>query len=176
MFDRRMRRHHAFAAMGALLLGLVLGGSGALAQDEVSGAASVVDADIVMVDKQRVILWGVDAPERSQKCAVGSLEWGCYAESRATLGRLIGTGQASCVLTDDPPDPFSRRYGVCTSDGKDIGAEMVRLGMARAFTQQASDYVAQEEEARAAKRGIFQENARVDDPWVWRMRNPGGFR
>ncbi len=33
-----------------------------------------------------------------------------------------------------------------------------------------------EEEAKAAKLGVWQDGAKVDDPWVWRKRNPGGFR
>ena len=148
----------------------------ALAQEVVSGPARVNDGDIIQVDKLRVILWGVDAPERTQKCKVGSLDWGCYEAARSGLTELIASGEASCTLTADKPDSFGRRYGVCTSAGKDIGAEMVRLGHARAYADQAPDYLPQEQEAKAAKAGIWQDGAEVTDPWVWRKRDPRGYR
>ncbi len=163
------------AAAGlAGLLGLAA--APALAQEVVSGPARVIDGDIIQVDKLRVILWGVDAPERTQKCKVGSLDWACYEAARTGLGELIASGEASCTLTADKPDIFARRHGVCTSDGKDVGAEMVRLGYARAYVDQAPDYLAQEEEAKAARAGIWQDGADVMDPWVWRKRDPRGYR
>lgn len=154
----------------------VLCAAPALGQDVVSGPAKVNDGDIIQVDKTRVILWAVDAPERTQKCKVGSLDWACYEAARRGLGELIASGEASCTLTADKPDMFGRRYGVCTSDGKDIGAEMVRLGYARAYVDQGPDYLPQEEEAKAAKAGIWQDGADVMDPWVWRKRDPRGYR
>ena len=160
-------------ALGALLAMLT---GPAMAQEVVTGAAKVVDADIIMVEKQRVILWAVDAPERTQKCYVGDLLWDCYAAARAELGNLIASGQASCTLTEGKPDKFNRRFGVCTSDGKDIGAELVRSGMARAYVEQGEDYVPQEEEAKAAQLGVFQPGAKVDDPWAWRKRDPRNYR
>jgi endonuclease YncB( thermonuclease family) len=163
----------AIFALGALL---AMSTGAAMAEDVVSGAAKVVDADIVMVDKQRVILWAVDAPERTQKCYVGELLWDCYAAARQELGNLIGSGEASCTLKEGKPDQFNRRFGVCTSDGKDIGAELVRSGMARAYVEQGEDYVAEENEARAAQVGVFQPGANIEDPWAWRKRDPRNYR
>ncbi len=163
------------AATGLAAL-LAIGAAPAAAQEVVSGPAKVIDGDIIQVDKMRVILWGVDAPERTQKCKVGTLDWACYEAARTGLGELIASGEASCTLTADKPDVFARRYGVCTSAGKDVGAEMVRLGYARAYVDQAPDYLPQEEEAKAAKAGIWQDGAQVMDPWIWRKRDPRGYR
>lgn len=157
-------------------LALLLAVSGTAAQEVVSGAAKVVDADIVMVEKQRVILWAVDAPERPQKCFVGDLLWDCYGAARQALGELIASGEASCTLTPGEPDKFNRRYGVCASAGKDIGAELVRLGMARAFVEQGDDYVAEEEEAKAAAIGVFQPGAKIAAPWEFRKTDPRNYR
>jgi endonuclease YncB( thermonuclease family) len=157
-------------------LALIVGVSGTMAQDVVSGAAKVVDADIIMVEKQRVILWAVDAPERPQKCFVGDLLWDCYGAARQALGELIASGEASCTLQPGEPDKFNRRYGVCTSGGKDIGAELVRLGMARAFVEQGPDYTAREEEAKAAQIGVFQPGAKIDAPWEFRKTDPRNYR
>lgn len=148
----------------------------ALGQEVISGPAKVNDGDIIQVGKMRVILWAVDAPERTQKCKVGKLDWACYEAARRGLGEIIASGEASCTLTPDKPDQFGRRYGVCTSGGKDVGAEMVRLGYARAYVDQGPDYLPQEEEAKAAKVGIWQDGADVMDPWVWRKRDPRSYR
>lgn len=164
------------AMAAGLVASLAFAAAPAMAQEVVSGPAKVIDGDIIQVDKMRVILWAVDAPERTQKCKVGRLDWACYEAARTGLGELIGSGEASCTLTADKPDVFARRYGVCTSDGKDVGAEMVRLGYARAYVDQAPDYLPQEEEAKAAKAGIWQDGADVMDPWVWRKRDPRGYR
>ncbi|WP_423065846.1 thermonuclease family protein [Devosia sp. CN2-171] len=166
-----MNRILTLVAFAALMLP-----GGAMAQEVVTGAAKVVDADIIMVDKQRVILWAVDAPERTQKCYVGELLWDCYAASRQALTDIIASGEASCTLRDGKPDQFNRRFGVCTSAGVDAGAELVRLGMARAYVEQGDDYLAQEEEARAAQIGVFQPGAKIDDPWEWRKRDPRNYR
>lgn len=164
-------------AAAALVAGaLSLGVPPALAQDVVTGAAKVIDGDIIQVDKTRVILWAVDSPERTQKCKVGKLDWPCYQAAINGLTEIIASGEASCTLTDDKTDTFKRRYGVCTSAGKDVGAEMVRLGYARAYVDQGPDYLPQEEEAKAAKAGIWQEGADVMDPWVWRKRDPRNYR
>ena len=162
--------------LGLAVVAMTLAVSGAVAQEVVTGAAKVVDADIIMVEKQRVILWAVDAPERPQKCFVGDLLWDCYGAARQALGELLASGEASCTLQPGEPDKFNRRYGVCTSVGKDIGAELVRLGMARAYVEQGPDYVAQEEEAKAAAVGVFQPGAKVDAPWDWRKTDPRNYR
>lgn len=154
----------------------------AVAQEVVTGPAKVIDGDIIQVDKTRVILFGVDSPERTQKCKVGKLDWPCYTAATNGLNELISSGEASCTLTDDKSDIFKRRYGTCTSNGKDIGAEMVRLGYARAYVDpakkvdQGTIYLPQEEEAKAAKAGIWQDGADVMDPWVWRSHDPRGYR
>lgn len=162
--------------LGLAVVAMTLAVSGAVAQEVVTGAAKVVDADIIMVEKQRVILWAVDAPERPQKCFVGDLLWDCYSAARQALGELLALGEVSCTLQPGEPDKFNRRYGVCTSAGRDIGAELVRLGMARAYVEQGLDYVAQEEEAKAAAVGVFQPGAKVDAPWEFRKTDPRNYR
>jgi endonuclease YncB( thermonuclease family) len=58
----------------------------------------------------------------------------------------------------------------------DVGEAFVGTGMARAYLDQTDAYLAAEEAAKAAGLGVWQAGAKVDDPWAWRKRNPGGFR
>ena len=103
--------------------------------------ARVLDADVIIVGKQRVILWGVDAPERGQTCVLSGKPWGCYDAAKRKLELLAGRGEVTCMLLGEP-DPFNRYFGVCESGGEDINAEMVRSGMALAYLDQTDDYEA----------------------------------
>lgn len=163
-------------ALTAALLMLGLSAFGALAQDTVAGTARAIDADIIAFENnQRVILWGVDAPERDQTCSMGADKYSCYEDSLRTLETLVSRGEVTCELYG-ARDPFGRRFGKCITGDIDIGAEMIRAGMALAFLDQAEDYVPQQQEAAAAKVGLWQDEVDFLEPWQWRKRNPGGFR
>lgn len=160
---------------GALGLSMLMA-VGALAQDIISGAARVIDADILIVAGQRVILWGLDAPERPQPCYLDGKEWGCHAAAKRTLEALAGRGDIDCILTGEA-DPFGRRHGVCTYGDEDLNAQMVLRGMALAFSEQTTDYDSQQIEAITAGVGLWQPGAEFMEPWIWRRANtPGGFR
>lgn len=149
----------------------------AVAQERLAGLAEVVDADIIRIGAQRVILWGIDAPEREQPCYRDGERWGCADAARRALELLAGRGEVVCVLTPDPADPFGRRHGVCESGGQDIAAEMVRRGMALAWLEQTDAYLPQQIEAITAEAGVWALGVEMDAPWDWRRNNtPGGFR
>ncbi|MCB1518111.1 MAG: thermonuclease family protein [Hyphomicrobiaceae bacterium] len=142
----------------------------------ISGPARVLDADILIVGNQRVILWGIDAPERGQTCILDARMWGCYDAAKRLLETLAARGNLDCYLVGDP-DPFNRYYGVCEFNGEDIGAEMVRQGMALAYSTQTSDYEAVQLEAITAGKGLWQPGAQFQEPWLWRIQHtPGGYR
>lgn len=142
----------------------------------VKGEARVIDADILIVAGKRVILWGLDAPERPQGCLIDGKEWGCYDVAKRTLESLAGRGEIECTLVGEP-DPFGRRHGVCTYGSEDINAAMVRKGVALAFTEQSTDYEPQQLEAITEGVGLWQPGAEFQEPWIWRRANtPGGYR
>jgi len=142
----------------------------------IEGPARAIDADVLMVGKQRVILWGIDAPERSQTCILDARKWGCYDAAKRLLETLASRGPVNCVLIGDP-DPFNRYFGVCEANGDDIGAEMVRQGMALALLDQTKDYQDIQLEAIAAGKGLWQPGAQFQEPWLWRAHHtPGGYR
>jgi len=152
----------------------------ALAQDAetLAGPAKAIDADIIQFtdSNRRVIIWGIDAAERDQTCPVGDVLWPCYDEARTALNDLATSGTVTCVLKPGKPDPFGRRLGVCTVGDTDIGAEMVKRGLALAYVDQSKDYLPQQQEAETAQIGFFQPGAKIVKPWDWRKANPGGFR
>ncbi len=144
--------------------------------DTVSGIPEVIDADILTFGTQRVILWGIDAPEKRQTCQANGQLWGCYDAAFRYLQLLAGRGEVTCHLKG-PPDPFGRRYGVCESGGQDLNAAMVKAGMALAYDKQSDDYDAQMADAIAAGVGLWQPGVQFEEPWIFRLRyTPGGYR
>jgi endonuclease YncB( thermonuclease family) len=65
-------------------------------------------------------------------------------------------------------DQSGRTIGLCRANGDDLGATMVRLGMAWAFVQDSRDYVEQEAKARANKLGVHVHPC--VPAWEWRAQ------
>lgn len=144
--------------------------------DTISGTPTVIDADIISFGMQRVILWGIDAPEKRQTCQANGELWGCYQAAFRYLQLLTGRGKVTCQLKGKP-DPFGRRYGVCESGGQDLNAAMVKAGMALAYNKQTDVYDPEMAAAIAAGVGLWQPGVQFEEPWVFRHRNtPGGYR
>lgn len=163
-------------SMATLCTAAVAPASAQTSDTEIRGMAEVIDADILKFGSQRVILWGIDAPERRQTCEMNGEPWGCYDVSFRHLQLLAGRGEVVCHFHGDP-DPFGRRFGVCESGGEDLNAEMVRAGMALAYQEETDAYVPQMADAIAAGVGLWQLGVRFEEPWLFRRREtPGGFR
>ena len=64
---------------GAILAGPVTGPARAQGTDTgITGTPEVLDSDILKFGMQRVLLWGIDAPEKKQTCQLNGELWGCY--------------------------------------------------------------------------------------------------
>ena len=127
----------------------------------------VIDADTqVEVIGERVRLKGIDAPEKGQWCenASGNLYPCGQAALRALRGH-IGDSKAVCGI-DPQPDRYGRALGVCYLKGEDLNGWLVSQGHALAYRRYGTQYVEQEEAARAAKRGVWA--GAFVAPWEWR--------
>jgi endonuclease YncB( thermonuclease family) len=112
----------------------------------------------------RVRLWGIDAPETAQKCERGGVGYACGQQASVHLRSLIGEAGVSCQSRTK--DRYGRTVAVCRAGTVDIGAAVVRDGWAMAFVRYSADYVAEEREARDAKRGLW--GGSFMAPWDWR--------
>jgi endonuclease YncB( thermonuclease family) len=132
-----------------------------------AGQAVAIDGDTLAMGTERLRIHGIDAPEMDQACERAGARFACGPAARDAMAAILGGGMLSCTQLDT--DRYQRRIVRCRdAQGRDIGAELVRQGWALAFTRFSSDYVAQEAEARAAGRGLWQ--GRFDAPWDWRAR------
>ena len=144
---------------------LMLSGSVAAAEHRVGRVAHVVDGDtldIMLSGKRlRVRLVEIDAPEQGQKDGI---------RSRQSLIQICGGEVAS--LDSRGKDRNGRVLARVTCNGTDANAEQVRRGMAWVFDRYSSPnspLYAVQEEARAARRGVWARNDPIA-PWEWRRR------
>ena len=147
----------ALAAAGLLLACPVLA-------QTISGPARVIDGDTIDISGQRVRLHGIDAPEKAQTCRIEGVPWVCGVAAWGELVQLVAGQDVTCDTRDI--DRYGRTVAVCTADGEDINAAMVAQGWALADRQFSVDYVAQEGEAREARRGLWA--GEFIPPWEWR--------
>jgi endonuclease YncB( thermonuclease family) len=142
-------------------------GSPVHAGGEVAGVASVIDADTIEIHGQRIRLHGIDAPESSQTCLdAGGRTWRCGQRAALALQDLIGRRTVTCDERD--VDRYGRIVGRCLAGELDINGWLVAQGLALAYRRYSQDYVAAEDEARAAGRGMWA--GTFEPPWEWRRR------
>lgn len=125
--------------------------------DDDGSGLTLRDGDSFLLNKTSIRLDGIDAPELKQNCqsSDGSI-WRCGPESRKQLGILLRKGDVKCSAT--AKDRYGRDIATCSvKDVPDVAAEMVRQGWATASGREGEGkYAREEEEARKAKRGIWQ--------------------
>ena len=129
----------------------------------------VSDGDSLRSGNLRIRLFGIDAPELKQKYADqnGDL-WNCGVAAQRELNGLIGANKdLQCSLRD--VDQYGRLIMQCFNGATDIGAAMVRSGHAVAYRHFSELYVGEEEQAKAAIKGIWR--GTFTPPWEWRRNN-----
>lgn len=133
-----------------------------------TGQAEALEADHLVVDGQATALYGIDAPLRIQPCVKDGQEFACGVQALRTLSDILAKGPVTCEEVRDTTSLRRRmqRYARCTIGDLDVAAEMVRAGMAMAMADQSDEYVALEEEAKAAKTGLWAADE-FTPPWEW---------
>lgn len=127
----------------------------------------VVDGDTFDLDGKRYRVNGIDAPEAGQTCLTAKgREWSCGRAATDALHDLLIGAHVRC--DDLVTDNYDRIVGTCFADGRDVGAAMVRQGMAWAFVKFSDVYVAPQDAAQADKVGIWQGVA--EPAWDFRSK------
>jgi endonuclease YncB( thermonuclease family) len=154
-----MSRHFAPVLM---LLAL----SSAALADGFVGQASVIDGDTLEIHGTRIRLWGIDAPESSQLCrGEDSLQYRCGAQAANDLDAYIARRSVSCMPLNF--DPYGRTVATCSVAGADLGAWLVRNGLALDWPQYSKGrYGAAQRDAERAGSGIWKGS--YVEPWLYR--------
>jgi len=131
----------------------------------------VQDGDSFIIQQTTIRLDGIDAPELKQNCysADGSV-WRCGNEARNQLAKMLRKGDVKCE--PQAKDRYGRTIAKCSArDTPDIAEALVRMGWAISAAKIGEGkYAAAEEDAKTAKRGIWQ--GKFDRPTVYRLQHP----
>ncbi len=148
----------------ALAATVATAGSAAAAESPVVGVGQAKDGDSLTVGGREVRLFGIDAPEFDQTCTRDEQTWACGAAAADQLAKLVTGRQVICLPTG--VDRYQRVLARCMAGSSDINSRMVELGHAVAYRQYSSDYVAAEERAKLARRGL----------WAGKFELPSDYR
>src|SRR4051812_6032193 len=124
---------------------------------------TVTDGDTIKQNGVTYRLWGIDAPEAKQVCPDG---WPAGSLATTRLKEL--TAGRSIVCQEKDRDRYGRIVAICRVSGEDLGAILVREGLAWAFMRYSSDYVGAERQAKAAKLGVHAHGC--EPAWEWRAQ------
>jgi endonuclease YncB( thermonuclease family) len=100
----------------------------------VEGTASAVTGDVLRLQGQLVRLDGVEAPDREQRCGTAtptkgqSKRWACGEAAVEMLARTVRGKTVRCSLSGT--DDLGRPRGSCLIGEQNVGAELVRVGLA----------------------------------------------
>lgn len=145
-----------------LFVVLLVAAPAAFAQS-LTGAVRVVDGDTLVMKGERIRIHGINAPEAKQQCDNG--RWSCGQAATQAMERLVAGRPVSCSGRDR--DHYGRLVAVCVNhQGVDVGRELVRQGLATAYRRYSSDYVGEENAARAAGVGV----------WAGEFTDPESYR
>lgn len=114
----------------------------------------IVDGDSFEIGAVAIRLRGVDAFEGRQSCGLGAAAWACGKAGATKLAELVGSDELACEKVEI--DDYGRVVAACRRGELDLGAEIVRAGLALAYRRYDHRYVAVEEEACRARRGAWQ--------------------
>ncbi len=164
----RRRRRSGWSGLGSTLVGFAaltalivwVDGTGSRS---LSGRATVIDGDSLEINRNRIRLMGIDAPELRQLCRRDAKTWPCGRDSRSSLRQLVGNFDVQCQTHGE--DQYRRLLAVCSVNGTEINARQVELGWATDF----GGYAGEEGVARRDKAGIW--SGRFEAPAEWRRAN-----
>lgn len=125
----------------------------------VIGIATVVDGDTLRIGGETFRLKGIDAPELAQTCG----SWPAGEEARRALQRLTGKQVVRCERMGT--DRYDRTIASCHAGDTDLGAALVRSGMAFAYTTYSVRYLFDEVRARVDGVGLHGHGCATPADW-----------
>lgn len=130
------------------------------------GTASVIDGDTLEIQGHRLRLFGIDAPEGQQFCKRHGKSYQCGKEAAFALADMIGRQTISCERQNI--DAYNRIVAICYVEKVEINRWMVANGHALAYRHYSDRYLADEINAKNARRGIWAGS--FEKPWTYRHR------
>ena len=144
--------------------------------EKIEGVPSVTDGDTIKINGNKIRLFGIDAPEVKQSCKKPYIsfsfyslykKYNCGVISTEKLRDKISNKKISCLISNK--DRYGRFIGECFYKKLNLNSWMVKNGHAVAYLKYSKKFVAQENQAKKNKLGIWQ--GPFINPWEWRKKN-----
>ena len=158
-----MYRIITIAVIVALLVNSII--SSLISNDYfVTGTATVIDGDTLVIEGLKIHLHGIDAPEIDQYCSIDQDDYPCGEYAADYLRKAVENTEIGCELISE--DRHGQYIAKCFDGILDFGMLMVMQGWALAYTRSSRDYFEVEMAARRERKGIHRGN--YVNPWEWR--------
>ena len=144
--------------------------------NKITGFAKVIDGDTIKINSKKIRLYGIDAPEKKQKCKKTYLtisfmsftkDYMCGEVSTEKLIKKINKQKLNCNILD--VDRYKRLIGECFMRNINLNSWMVSNGYAVAYRKYSKKYVSEEILAKQEKKGMWQ--GKFQMPWDYRKSN-----
>ena len=144
--------------------------------NRITGFAKVIDGDTIKINSKKIRLYGIDAPEKKQKCKKTYLtisfmsftkDYMCGEVSTQKLIKKINKQKLNCNILD--VDRYKRLIGECFKRNINLNSWMVSNGFAVAYRKYSKKYVSDEINAKNKKLGIW--HGKFEMPWDYRRKN-----
>lgn len=135
-----------------------------------ASVASVYDADTMTVQaggqSYKIRVWGIDAPERSQKCLQNSKTVACGITARDHM-RILVSGKTIACEVKGMDGNRDRPVALCKAGNTDPAAELVQNGWAFSDTKYSDNpYATEQNQARSQRKGLW--DMKYITPARWR--------
>ena len=144
--------------------------------DTISGKAIVIDGDTIKINSKKVRLFGIDAPEKKQKCKKLFLSIYILSFDKSYDCGILSTNKLKNKIKDNiiicktkGKDRYKRIIAECFKDKTNLNSWLVRNGYAVAYLKYSKKYLTAQNLAKKENRGIWQ--GKFEMPWDWRKKN-----
>lgn len=134
---------------------------------DIRGTPTIIDGDSLELKGQRVDLFGIDSPEPGTICwKENGDSFDCGRIATTALLDLTAGLDVICVpLEESAPERTEAMPATCTAGSFSLNRNMVHTGWALADRTATDDYVETEDQAKAAKRGLWRWSWKDQPPW-----------
>ena len=143
--------------------------------DIISGKALVIDGDTIKINSKKVRLFGIDAPEKKQKCKKLFLSIYILSFDKSYDCGILSTNKLKNKIKDNiiicktkGKDRYKRIIAECFKDKTNLNSWLVRNGYAVAYLKYSKKYLAAQNLAKKENRGIWR--GKFEMPWDWRKK------
>ena len=142
-------------------------------EKNISGKAEVIDGDTIKINKKKIRLFGIDAPEKKQICKKLYIsffifnfqkDYKCGEKSALALLKKLKKKKIKCFIEKNK-DRYKRSIGVCYLKNEDINKWLVKNGYAIAYKKYSKKYVLDEKYAKENKLGIWRGSFTEPEKW-----------